>query len=393
MTATITYRPDAQKTPGLFDELLTREILGDICLRVTGQCKFRIEKDWSTYNRGRLLTVEYDGFVYYVSLSEESIEGRNSSLQSVPTAINKFYADTRKNKQLCYYFIPHFGNAFTDYHLFMYRLMKTAGIRFLNMEDYYSGAVRPYGNVDELISDRSDNQEANPSNNSSFVSKSIDKIQIYAKTYGANKYESTLLAVAVSRIADRPIDLFSICEKELKQLPLTSAETIEALGNISVHYTSLTLDKYAYQEQIDRTILRSPSYLYNLYNRIGYKKCALCGCEIPEIIQGAHVWGVAQIAGDPQLTDDDKFDSAADGNNGLWLCQNHHKLFDANILMIDGRGVVRVKDGLAVKDLDFVRNTTFKYQIDRGILSRPFLWYLARRNEEVDLYHSHPLAV
>ena len=114
MVATITYRPDAQKTPGLFDRILTREVLTNICLLVTGQNQYRVVKDRSTYNRGRLLFVEYDGVVNYVSLSEASIEGRNSSLQSVPTAINLFYADQRLNKRLCYYFIPHIGNAFTD---------------------------------------------------------------------------------------------------------------------------------------------------------------------------------------------------------------------------------------------------------------------------------------
>lgn len=393
MTATITYRPDAQKTPGLYNTILTRKILADICQRATGQSKFRVVKDKSTYNRGRLLTIEHDGLVYYVSLSEKSVEGRNSSLQSVPTAINMFYADTRKEKRLCYYFIPHLGNAFTDYHLFIYRLMKTAGMRFLNMEDYYAGAVEPYKNVDELIVDRRDNQLGNASNNSSYVSKSTDKIQIYAKTFGASKYESTLLAVAVSHIADRPIDLFNICEQDLKQLPQTSVKTIEALGNISMHYTSLFLDKHAYLEQKDRTVFRSASYLYNLYNRIGYKKCALCGCEIPEIIQGAHIWGVSQISKDTELSDEAKFEHAVSGNNGLWLCQNHHKLFDANIIMLDNDGTVRIKDGLAAKDIIFIRDTTFSHHIDKAVLSDLFKWYLSKRNEELDFSHSCQLAI
>ena len=67
MVATITYRPDAQKTPGLFDRILTREVLTDICLRITGQSQYHIAKDHSTYNRGRLLFVEYNGIVNYVS--------------------------------------------------------------------------------------------------------------------------------------------------------------------------------------------------------------------------------------------------------------------------------------------------------------------------------------
>lgn len=299
MIATITYRPNAQKTPGLFDAILTDAILTDICQKVTGQNKYRIVKDKSTYNKGRLVYVEYEGVIYYISLSEVSIEGRNSSLQSVPSAINLFYADTRLNKQLCYYFMPHNGNAFTDYHLFIYKLLMTAGVRFLNIEQYYHQPITAYNNVDDLIIDRRDNQGGNSSNNSSYVSKSSDAIQIYAKTFGASKYESTLMAIAISHIADRPVELYNICEQDLKKLPQASINTIESLGNISLYYTTLFLDKHQPADESERAKLRSASYLYNLYNRIGYKRCALCNCEISEIIQGAHIWGVSQISHSP----------------------------------------------------------------------------------------------
>jgi hypothetical protein len=393
MVATITYRPDAQKTPGLFDRILTREVLTNICLLVTGQNQYRVVKDRSTYNRGRLLFVEYDGVVNYVSLSEASIEGRNSSLQSVPTAINLFYADQRLNKRLCYYFIPHIGNAFTDYHLFVYRLLMTAGVDFLNIGQYYHGEVLPYRNVDDLIIDRRDNQTSNSSNNSSYVSKSSEKIQIYAKTFGASKYESTLLAVAISHIADRPIDLFNICEQDLTRLPQASLTTIEALGNISMHYTSLYLDRREYLEQSDRTVLRSASYLYNLFSRLGTKRCALCGCEIQEIIQGAHIWGVSQIARSSEFDDDAKFGYAVSGHNGLWLCSNHHKLFDSNIILFDNDGHVRIKDDLVTDDVAFIRSTTFRTSLDARFLSDEFRGYLARRNETLDLEHSLRLAI
>lgn len=393
MIATITYRPDAQKTTGLFDRILTREVLENICLLVTGQNRYRIVKDSSTYNRGRLLYVEYDGIVNYVSLSEASIEGRNSSLQSVPTAINLFYADKRQNKRLCYYFIQHVGNAFTDYHLFIYRLLMTAGVRFLNIDRYYHSPVLPYRNVDDLIIDRRDNQNSNSSNNSSYVSKSSEKIQIYAKTFGASKYESTLLAVAISHIADRPIDLFNICEQDLTRLPQASLNTIEALGNISMHYTSLYLDRREYLEQSDRTVLRSASYIYNLFSRLGAKRCALCGCEIQEIIQGAHIWGVSQIARSSEFDDEAKFGHAVNGHNGLWLCSNHHKLFDANIILFDSDGCVRIKDGLGTEDIAFIRSTTFRSSLDARVLSNEFKSYLERRNELLDLTHSLKLAI
>lgn len=393
MIATITYRPNAQKTPGLFDIILTKAILADICQKVTGQGNYRVVKDYATYNKGRLVYVEYDNVVSFVSLSETSIEGRNSSLQSVPTAINLYYADPRKNKRLCYYFMPHHGNAFTDYHLFIYKMLMTAGVDFINIDQFYKNTITPYKNVDDLIIDRRDNQIGNSSNNSSYISKSSETIQIYAKTFGASKYESTLLAIAVSHIADRPIELFNICEQDLKTLPKSSIETIEALGNVSLYNTTLFFNKHQPADESEKTKLRSASYLYNLYNRIGYKKCALCGCEIPDIIQGAHIWGVSQILHDNNLDDETKFLHAVNGNNGLWLCQNHHKLFDSNIIMIDRNGHIRIKDGLAAKDIAFIRNTTFTILLDETIMTDDFRWYIAKRNEELDLAHSQELAV
>jgi predicted restriction endonuclease len=392
MIATITYRPDSQKEHGHFDRILTREVLTDICQRVTGQNQYRVVKDRETYNKGRLVLVEYNGITHYVSLSEENIAGRNSGVQSVPTAINIYYSDRNTNKRLCYYFLQHNGRAFTNYYLFCYRLMVTAGFVFLNINDFYHNSILPYHNVDDLIIDRRENQTSNSSNNSSYVSKSSDKIQIYAKTYGASKYESTLLAVAISQIADRPIDIFNICEQDLKSLPQSSLNTIELLGNISVHNTSLFLDKRAYLES-DKTVLRSASYQYNLFNRLGSKRCALCGCEIPEIIQGAHIWGVSQIARSSEFDDDAKFGHAVSGHNGLWLCSNHHKLFDSNIILFDNDGHVRIKDDLVTDDVAFIRSTTFRTSLDARFLSDEFKGYLARRNENLDLEHSLRLAI
>ena len=396
MIATITYRPKAQKDIGdicTFDTILTDKILKDICEKVTGQSKYRVVKDKSSYNKGRLVYVEYDNVVNCVSLSEINIGGRNSSLQSVPTAINMFYADKRSSKRLCYYFMQHNGNAFTDYHLFIYKLLMTAGVHFLNISQYYSKPINPYSNIDDLIIDRRDNQVGNSSNNSSYVSKSAGTIQIYAKTYGASKYESTLLAIAVSHIADRPVELFNICEKDLKKLPQSSIDTLESLGNVTLYNTTLFLDKHQATTEAERAKLRSASYLYNLYNRIGYKKCALCGCEIPEIIQGAHIWGVSQISRSEGLDDEEKFSHAVNGSNGLWLCQNHHKLFDSNIIMLDKNGHVRIKDGLVANDIAFIRNTTFKTSLDDTIITDNLRWYIEKRNENIDLANSQELVL
>lgn len=393
MTATITYRPDAQKTPGLYDRILTREILQDICVRITGQDNFRVIRDTSTYNKGRLITIEYGGSKSFVSLSEVSVGGRNQSVQSIPTAINLYYADNSSNKGLYYYFMPHSGNYFTDYHLLYFRLLKTAGVIFLNLLDFYPAGIKAFENIDELIDERNDNRETNKSNNSSFISKTSDKVQIYAKTYGASKYESTLLAIAAATITDRPIDLFNICEQDLTHLPQASLDTLNTMGNISIHDTSIILEKRIFINQASNNDFRSPIYQRNLLQRLGRKHCALCGCEISEIIQGAHVWGVAEITRDDHFSDDAKFDHAINGENGLWLCQNHHKLFDSHYLSFNMDGHVLVPSNLRPEDGMFIRAITISEALDNLIMTDNFKWYLSQRNSIRDYSHYQRLVV
>lgn len=393
MAAIMTYRPDAQKTPGLYDRILTEEILRDICVRVTGQADFSVIRDTSAYNKGRLVTIEYGGLKSFVSLSEVSVEGRNQSVQSIPTAINLYYADSNPNKRLYYYFMPHNGNYFTDYHLLYFRLLKTAGVVFLNLLDYYPADINAFEDVDEVIDERNDNRENNKSNNSSFVSKTSDKVQIYAKTYGASKYESTLLAIAVAAITDRPIDLYNICEQNLTRLPQSSLNTLNALGNISIHDTSITLEKRVFISQARNNEFRSPIYQRNLLQRLGRKHCALCGCGIAEIIQGAHVWGVAEIARDDHFSDDRKFDHAISGENGLWLCQNHHKLFDSHYLSFDMDGHVLIPSNLRAEDGRFICVITESDSLADWVLTDNFKWYLSQRNSIRDYSHYQRLTI
>lgn len=384
MKAIISYRANTQKIPNGFSRVLTSHILRDICVRITGKTDYVIDVLNDTYNRGRLLTIQYNGIVHYVTLSESRIDGRNSSLQSVPTALNVFYSETNPKKKLWYYFLPYKGNPFTEYHIVYYRLMATAGIDFLNLNEHYSLPILPYNSIDDIIIDRSDNQASNRSNNSSFVSKTADRIQLYAKTYGANKYESTVLGVALSKIADRPIDVFAVSEHELTKLPISSLNTFNILGNISVYSTSLRLNKTVSDGE-ESLRLRSAAYNYNLLKRIGMKKCAICGCEIPEIIQGAHVWGVSDIRNFDSINDEQKYEHATSGHNGLWLCQNHHKLFDSAFLAFNIEGRCLIKQKIPLEHLVFIQESIVNNILPASIMSDDFIFYLSQRNQNINL--------
>ncbi len=384
MAAIISYKTNTQKKANGFKSILTPGILRDICVRLIGQTHYIVHEITDKYNKGRLLTVKYGDMTHYVTVSEQKIDGRNSSLQSVSTALNQYYADPDNNKQLWYYFVPYAGNPFTDYHLVYYRLMLTAGIGFLNIDSYYSGSLSPFSSVDEIITERSENRNSNRSNNSSFVTKTQERVQLYAKTYGANKYESTVFGVALSKITDRPIDVFSVSEQNLKTLPRPSINTFNQLGNITVYNTSLHLNRQI-TDSDDPHRLRSAAYCFNLLDRIGIKRCALCSCEIPEIIHGAHIWSVADIRKCSTINDSQKYAHAINAHNGLWLCQNHHKLFDSNFLAFDSEGRCLIKRDIPQRNESFIRNSVNVTMLGNQIISDEFKYYLSLRNTVIDL--------
>ena len=318
-----------------FQDQLDDESLKDICQKITGRsdyiCQY-VDNDYSddfltnTYNKGRLATLRYGDYVHFITFSEMAIEGRNSSIQSVPTAFNIYYMCPYEKKKLYYYFICRSGNPATDYHMFIYRLMQTVGFTFLNFPT--PSAAISFVTIEDMMRARDENRGTNKSNNSTYISKNEDgEYEAYCKTYGASKYESSLICYAMSKIIGHAekIKLYEILEGNLKELPESSLQVLRKMDMVDIIKTDLTFEKRIFEESRGNQ-LRSPRYQYNLLDKLGEKHCALCGCTIPDIIQGAHIWPVASIRAAKSISLDDKVRYATDGDNGLWLCENHHMI-------------------------------------------------------------------
>ena len=138
------------------------------------------------------------------------------------------------------------------------------------------------------------------------------------------------------------IEVYQIREQNLVILPERSRNVISTLGNVELIQSSLAIERKEFEQ---KEILRSPRYMYNLLEKLGPKKCALCGCEIPELIEAAHIWPVASIKHESTLDLDDRINHANSGSNGIWLCANHHTLFDEDIITIDTNGSVNRSNG------------------------------------------------
>lgn len=97
MKAIIRYNPNTQKKGGgKFRDVVPQSVLKDICFRITGQSNFIVIEEIDSYNKGRLVILEFEGQVNYITVSAKDARGRNSSLQSVATALNMFYSSKEK---------------------------------------------------------------------------------------------------------------------------------------------------------------------------------------------------------------------------------------------------------------------------------------------------------
>jgi hypothetical protein len=371
-----------QKRSELYQDILTPTILEDVCLRVTGQSNYTVAFDNSGYNKGRLAIIEFQGAISYVSFSEAEIRARNSSFQSFPSALVSYHKEQNPNKRICFYFLPSTGNIETAYFIFMYRLMKTARTEFLNETDYLTTPIAPFSTVEDIIVHKDSIRGRNRGNISTYLTRNSEgTLQIYGKTYGANKYETTLLCLAISEITTSNTELYEIQEGNLRKLPRSAREVIDAIDKITIITSDLMLERKEYE---DNDSLRSPTFTYNLLEKLGNKKCALCECEIPQLIQSAHIWPVDSIKRTNNINQEQKLQSALDGDNGIWLCNNHHKLFDINLLLINKDGRIKYKSNIRQTDGNYIRDVTINYQIRQEILTSNFIQYLEKRNSLIN---------
>ncbi len=380
-------RLGAQDRSPTYDTFLKKEILDDICYRI---CE---TKDYDTVwveerNKGRLITLETDDVINYINLSQTGqIQGRNYQVQSIPTALSIFLKEKTNNEKhslFWFYFLPFKGNNETDYMLFFYRVMITVGVEFLNPDfGLENTQLLPYASVKDLINARNHLRNVNPGNESTYITDEGDYYHIYGKTFGANQKETTLLCFAISAITDKPVKLFQIVDNESTEISEPDKEAISKYskthGNKPIEILD---DSYQFDNDMSDHVkdnLRSPQFIYNLLRKFnGEKKCVLCECKIDRIIQAAHIFPVAAIRKREDLDFDSKFRLAVDADNGIWLCENHHKLFDSGLIWFE-EGHLVISNKLDQEDSTFIKQITTIEQIEPQYINERMLAFFDNR--------------
>ena len=93
-----------------------------------------------------------------------------------------------------------------------------------------------------------------------------------------------------------------------------------------------------------------------------------------------HIFGLADIKKEAGVNIDKKLNWATDGDNGLWLCENHHKMLDANLLVIGENGNVKYQDSLDRKSKNYIEWTTPNKILSPSVFTTNFVIYLQKRN-------------
>ncbi len=159
-----------------------------------------------------------------------------------------------------------------------------------------------------------------------------------------------------------------------------------------------------YEKAKSKNIIRNQELFKNNIRKKGIQtKCHLCGCEVEEILEAAHLWGVSQIKNSnaakindifktecmKDLIDENnthakelfykKYMLANSGDNGIWLCSNHHGLFDRNFYCFDSKnGKILLKTNCNENFVEFMKSATCD-KLPKEVLTDKTKMYLKER--------------
>ena len=190
---------------------------------------------------------------------------------------------------------------------------------------------------------------------------------------------------------------------------------IEKAG-LEIHYETseeilhqFEREKSQYEKAKRNNILRNQELFKNNIRQKGIQtKCYLCGCEIEHILEAAHLWGVSEIKNAPvevineviskpemrDLIDCNnehnqeqfykRYVLANSGDNGVWLCSNHHGLFDSNYYCFDSSdGKILIQLDASDESKLFFDLITYNKKLPSEILTPKTKIFLSKRENLV----------
>lgn len=353
------------------NNILDDNIIKDICVCSFGDASYTVEHE--TRSSGRYIKLVKDKATHFVCLSANEIEynGRNSFLlQFLATAFFRYLLDENENKKMEVYLLMQTEKAYSPYQKFIYRCCKTLQINLLNAEEM----MLPFASFKEIKNARAQISDRNTGNHSSYFSDTGEFVEFFAKSFGANGKEAVFMAMVVKQLTDKKIVIYQVEDNKQQNLPQCDRNVLIANGfEFGENITSDEFEKVDLQSS-EKDLRDQPAFRLNLFKKYGDKKCVLCDCDIESLIIASHIHRVTDIKNDVTLTDEEKKKQIIDGDNGLWLCANHDKLFEHGLIYFDDRNLF-ISNKLNLDQRNFVSEST-KFSVDAMNYNDKMLEYL-----------------
>lgn len=342
---------------------ISKDEYKDIVNRSIGNVDFIVKEDFRGHNSGQYIKLKMADTIKYICLSRKiASESRNAFiLQNFPSAY-QHYLEEKNPKKLFEYYIRDFSTSHPPFAIFSYKLLLTGGIKILNLDkvkvsekailfDY----TTPFNDYKQMRTYRLNLSKRNSSNNSTTFEENDDEISVYGKSYGANGRETTAICLALSRLVPgKNIKLYNVNETDKNHLADIDPANRYILENIGVE---LNDDRMDFESNDERVIAKRNTRLfhYNLLQKYKEKKCYLCGCDIEKVIQGAHIYSSTDIL-HSSVSEEEKTKQIVDADNGIWLCANHHLLFDYLLIYFKER-YLYASDTLNKNQIEYIKNS------------------------------------
>ncbi len=383
---------------------LNKEELDKILKLSLGSQFGKYEVVFENRNNGQYIVVETDREKKWITLSADYTripeDGGSTNayfVQFIPMTIADYYlneTDKLKSMELYLKGTDH-NRAKTRAQQIYYRLAKTVRIKILN-EFEFGTAIRrniafPFENVEEWKKARTEMSTANKGNKSSYLIENEDSYVFYGKTFGANGRESVFILYVLANLIkeeNKKIYLYEVSDngsfafesspneesqkfkKVLKDLNVIYyADSIEYVENEEYE----TLDDDNRNARYQAEFMRNLLYKFNskkdengnvIFGSDGkpiivddIKRCYLCNCDIQRLIIASHIHRVTDI-NKLDLPFSEKRKLAVDGDNGLWLCANHDKLFEYGLIYFEDN-MLKISDSLTENQKKYVKYLTF----------------------------------
>ena len=282
-----------------------------------------------------------DGSIHYACLSNPENDSRNARLmQFASPAYVDYEKDESDNKSFDIYIIRPSHNDRTDYAKLFYRCFVTMGINILNLDELQLADISPFNSYEDLKSYRDRTSDRNSHNRQTFFvdesNEYADQISIYGKTFGANAMESFIFAITLAKIASKKVVFYQVLDNGSSALSDAQREVLKNEGVEFGENINLLPSGRATPSSTRDTSRNTPVFHYNLLEKYGEKRCYVCGCDMEHMIIGSHIERISDINHNVNYNDAEKSRRATDGDNGLWLCANHDKMFEYGIIYFDG---------------------------------------------------------